>query len=320
MDRTPLAMVVLACTAALAWAAPPQEADVQGMYEGTWKAGGGEGKLEARVMALGKQAYKAFVIRHLNDKKTEKAELNGKTDGDLVTFQGETWKGGYADGAIAGTLGEGGSFELKRYVPKSPAIGKKPPEGAVILIDGKNFDNVERRKQKDGSVPEWEIGDDGSVRVPRRGMSSKTRVEGSFDLHVEFLVPLRPDKRGQGRGNSGVYLPCGEEIQVLDSFGNTTYPGGGCGGLYRWKTPDTFDNFSLACYPPLTWQTFDIEYRVRQDDGGRPATFVTVHHNGIKIHDNVKLRRKPRKGGFHFQDHGNPVRYRNIWLLPVKDK
>jgi len=111
----------------------------------------------------------------------------------------------------------------------------------------------------------------------------------------------------------------------------TTYLGGGCGGLYKWKDPDVMEvidslknrkdnRFNLASLPPLEWQTYDVEYRVRRDESGKPAAYLTVLHNDIKIHDSVKLRKKPRKGTFNFQDHGNPVRYRNIWVLPVKGK
>jgi len=173
------------------------------------------------------------------------------------------------------------------------------------------------------------LGEDGSLQVPRGGMSAKRPFEGSFDMHVEFMNPLMPTSHSQGRGNSGVYLPNGEEIQVLDSFGETTYVGGGCGGLYAYKDPDTMEvieslrgkpenKFTLASLPPLTWQTYDIEYRVEKKDGkyaGKPR--VTVVHNGIKIHDQAALRNDARKGSFHFQDHGNSVRYRNIWVLPL---
>ena len=313
-----LAAIGAGVLATAAWAAAPDQAAVQGLYQGTWTSGGAEGKLTARVVALADHAYKVLAIQGLADGKTKKVELKGSTAGDAVTFAADGWRGAYADGAISGTIG-GGSFTLKRTDPKSPTLGKKPPEGAVVLLDGKNLDTMERGRAKDGKPSEWQVDEnDGSVLIPRRGMRSKHQVEGSYDLHVEFLLPLRADKTGQGRGNSGVHLPCGQEIQVLDSFGMTTYKGGGCGGLYRWKDPDAFDEFNLASYPPLAWQTYDVEVRVRKDDKGQDAIFLTVHHNGIKIHDNVRLPRKPRKGDFRFQDHANPVRYRNIWVLPIK--
>jgi len=356
-----VAMVVVGVLAGLCAAAPPQEIDVQGMYTGAWEAGAQEGALEARVVATGDNGYQVFAIQHLPDKKTQKVELKGKAQGDQVTFEGAGWKGAYADGTIKGTVGDG-SFELKRTDPKSPTLGKKPPEGAVVLLDGKSFDHMVRGRgpwylgpmeqegwgvwevpirtiakepktwpSQDKVVPEgWEltgerrrvddvvgIGEDGSIRTPRGGMNSKPQFEGSFDAHVEFLCPFQPKDRSQGRGNSGVYLPCGQEIQVLDSFGMDTYKGGGCGGLYGHKDPDAFDTFSLASYPPMVWQTYDIEYRVRKDDKGQDAGHLTLRHNGITIHENVRLNSKPRKGNFHFQDHGNPVRYRNIWVLPV---
>lgn len=212
---------------------------------------------------------------------------------------------------------------IRTIAPKEPRVWPTVetliPEGWALATDRRRADTV------------IGIGEDGSMRIPRGGMNSRRRFKGSLDLHVEFMCPLRPTQRSQGRGNSGVYLPCGTEIQVLDSFGMTTYLGGGCGGLYKWKDPDTMEiidslkntkenRFNAASLPPLEWQTYDVEYRVRPDQSAQSAAFLTVLHNGIKIHDNVKLRKKPRQGTFHFQDHGNPVRYRNIWVLPVSTK
>ena len=370
-----LTIVVMVSLAAAAVAAPPEEIAVQGLYEGTATVGGKESKLHARVVATGDRQYQVFIRQAADGGGIQRAEFTGKTQGDAVTFEGAGWKGAYADGTIKGSIG-GGSFELKRTEPRSPTLGKKPPEGAVVLLDGKSFDNLVRRSgpwylgpmERDGwgvwevpirtiakepqtwpsedkVVPEgWEltkdrrrvdevigIDDDGSIRIPRGGMNSKPQFEGSFNAHVEFRVPFKPKDRGQGRGNSGVYLPCGQEIQVLDSFGMVTYKGGCCGGLYGMKDPDPMaviesmrkqrdHKFPLASFPPDAWQTYDIEVRVRNDAQGKRAVFLTVYHNGIKIHDNVRLNRSPRKGSFHFQDHGNPVRYRNIWVLPVKDE
>jgi hypothetical protein len=300
------------------FAAPPQEEVVQGIYEGTVKDAQGEQKTEARVVALGKKAYKVFLRRQLADGKVATAELDGKTEGDAVTFAGKIdgadWSAAYATSAVKGTSPAGGVIELKRVVRPSPTLGAKPPERAVVLLDGKNFDEMTKKSDQ-----EWKLVD-GGVEIPKDGMNAKRRFDGSFKMHVEFFIPFRPAARGQGRGNSGVYLPNGDEIQVLDSFGMTTYKGGCCGGLYAYKDPDAFDQFSLASLPPLEWQAYDIEYRIEKKDGkpaGKPR--VTVLHNGIKIHDNAELQRDARPGGFHFQDHGNPVRYRNIWVLPLED-
>ena len=321
-----LALCAVACLgfAGAALAAAPQEQDVQGIYEGACKDAKGEHKMEARVIAWGKGTYKVFIRQPIAEGKVAKVELSGKTEGDAVSFAGKAgdveWSAAYADGAIKGTCGEGCTLELKRVVRESPTLGAKPPEGAIILLDGKSFNEVTCPKNKDGTDQEWKPVEGGGIQVPKGGMTAKRQFDGSLKLHVEFKIPFMPNERDQGRGNSGVYLPNGEEIQVLDSFGSTSYPGGGCGGLYAYKNPDAFDQFSLASLPPLQWQTYDVEYHVQKQDGkptGKPR--VTVYHNGIKIHDNAELRKDARAGGFHFQDHGNQVHYRNIWVLTLKE-
>ncbi|MCY3021611.1 MAG: DUF1080 domain-containing protein [Planctomycetota bacterium] len=366
----------------MAWAGTP-EMEVQGLYEGAGKDAKGEFKLEVRVVGQGDGKYKVLVRQLLADNTISRVELAGKTAGDAVTFAGSAgdveWKGVYAAGVIKGEIGAGGTFEIKRVEKKSPALGKKPPEGAVILLGDKGVAEMVRANGADWYLgdmskqgwpvfeapvytisekdpAEWPsadkplptgwvlskerrradvvtgVGEDGSIQVPRAGMNSKQQVEGSFDLHVEFINPFQPKDHSQGRGNSGVFLPNGEEIQVLDSFGETTYTGGGCGGFYKYKDPDTMEvieslknkpenKFTLASYPPGTWQTYDVEYRVEKKDGkyaGKPR--VTVYHNGINIHDKFETNSAARKGGFSFQDHGNPVRFRNIWVLPIEQK
>ena len=322
-----LALLVVTCVGlvnAASAAVPPQEI-VQGLYQGSCKGAKGEEKIEARVVAWGHGTYKVFVRQSLAEGKIAKIELDGKPDGDAIRFTGKSgsaaWTAVYADGAIKGTCAQTATLEMKRVVRESPTLGAKPPQGAIVLLDGKNFDNVTKKPLKDGSEQKWKLTDDGGIEVPKGGMNSKRQVPDSFKLHVEFKINLRPEARGQGRGNSGVYLPNGTEIQVLDSFGMTTYKGGGCGGLYAYKDPDAFDEFSLASAPPLQWQTYDVEYRVQKKDGnlvGRPR--VTVLHNGILIHDKAEPDRNARAGGFHFQDHGNPVQFRNIWVMPLEDK
>lgn len=311
--------VTIGLILALAAAAPP-EIDVQGLYEGSVK----DVPFEARVVAQGKDAYKVYVREKLADGKVGKVELEGKADGDAVSFKSKggdvEWTATWAPGQLKGMAG-GTAFEAKRVQRKPPSMGKAAPAGAIVLLDGKNFDQLTKSKNKDGTEEDWKPADDGSIQVPKGGMNSKQQFDGSYDLHVEFLCPFMPTARSQGRGNSGCYQANGDEVQVLDSFGMDTYKGGGCGGLYNYKDPDAFDVFSLASLPPMEWQTYDIEYRVEKADGkltGKPK--ITVWHNGIKIHDAAELKNAAKKGGLHFQDHGNPVRYRNIWLLPVGDK
>jgi len=323
-----LTWLTLACliVTGTALAAAPEEADVQGLYEGVCATGGAKLNVEARVVATGDRKYDVF-LREMAASGETKAlgKIEGKTEGDAVLFAGKVgdavWAGVFSGGAIAGRCGSG-KWALKRVERKPPSLGAKPPADAVVLlaIGEKNFDQVVVRKDKNGNQAEWVAGDDGGFVVPKRGFDSKQRFTGPFRAHVEFKCPLMPKGRSQGRGNSGCYLPNGNEIQVLDSFGMTTYTGGGCGGLYKWKDPDAFDEFSLASLPPGQWQTYDIEYRVEMKDGkptGKPR--LTVLHNGIKIHDNVELKGNAREGNFHFQDHGNPVQYRNIWVAPLEE-
>lgn len=288
---------------------PPPEVDVQGLYEGTL----GGAPFEARLVALGKDTYKLLVRQAVPGQAPLKAELEGRAEGDGVAFKSKDgqWSAAWAAGALKGTRPGGAAFEAVRVRRKPPTLGQAPPAGAIALLDGKDFSNLTAR------APEWNPAEDGSVQVPKGGMNSKMEFEGSLDLHVEFFCPFMPQARGQARANSGCYLPNGDEVQVLDSFGMDTYKGGGCGGIYGFKDPDAFDGFSLASLPPGEWQTYDIEYRVEKKDGkpsGKPR--LTVYHNGIKIHDAVELKRDARKGRLHFQDHGDPVRYRNIWVLP----
>ena len=307
---------VLAACSLLAFApAGPPEGEVQGLYEGTLK----DAKLEIRVVAQGKEAFKVYVRQAAADGKTVKAELEGKIEGDAVAFKSKEgdWSASYASAGLKGTGPGGAALEAKRVQRKPPSMGKAPPAGAIVLIDGKDFSQLTKSSKED----DWKSADDGSIHVPKGGMNSKQQFHVSYDLHVEFMCPLMPAARGQGRGNSGCYQSNGDEVQVLDSFGMDTYKGGGCGGLYNYKDPDAFDVFSLASLPPLEWQTYDIEYRVEKSDGkliGKPK--ITVHHNGIKIHDKAELKNDAKTGGLHFQDHGNPVRYRNIWLLLVESK
>ena len=122
---------------------------------------------------------------------------------------------------------------MNRVEKKSPTLGKQPPAGAIVLLDGKDFSELLRNNGAALKFAEKDIGADGSIQIPKGGMISKRNFPGSFDLHVEFQIPLMPAAHSQGRGNSGVFMPNGDEIQVLDSFGEPTYLGGGCGGNLR---------------------------------------------------------------------------------------
>ena len=155
------------------------------------------------------------------------------------------------------------------------------------------------------------------------GATSKRKFQ-NCQLHIEFLLPFMPEARGQARGNSGCYLQGRYEVQMLDSFG-LEGKNNECGGIYTIAEPSV-----NMCFPPLAWQTYDIDYTPARFDAAGKKTAnarITVKHNGVTIHDNVELahitpggapKEEPGKGPFQLQAHGNPVTYRNIWVVAKK--
>jgi hypothetical protein len=259
--------------------------------------------------------------------------MKGQAKQDAVMFDGRVdlgaqqggvfeWTGQVRDGNFHGrytSKEDRGRFDMNRVQLKSPTLGAEPPEGAVVLLDGSS---LEAWQQRDGGSPTWELVDE-AMEIRRGDIVTKQKFD-DFKLHLEFRTPFMPEARGQARGNSGVYLQGRYEVQVLDSFGLEGLDNE-CGGVYRQHAPKV-----NACLPPLEWQTYDITFHapeVRGDEVVRKAR-LTVVHNGITIHDNVELSgptpggvdtTEGPPGGILLQDHGNPVRYRNIWILPLKE-
>ena len=203
----------------------------------------------------------------------------------------------------------------------TPDTPGKPPSDAVILFDGKSLD---KWVSQDGSPAKWKV-ENGYAEVVARTHNIHTKDSfGDCQLHIEFMEPTPPHGESQDRGNSGVYLMNTYEIQVLDSYENKTYADGQAGSVYGQYPP-----LVNASRPPGQWQSYDIVFHgPRFDPGGkllRPAR-VTVFHNGVLVQDNVQLtgptehgERPPYKPGpdnapLALQDHGAPVRYRNIWI------
>ena len=181
---------------------------------------------------------------------------------------------------------------LNKVERESATLGMKAPEGAVKLFDGTSLDH-------------WKSGARMTEdKLLMEGVNSARNDFKNFTLHLEFRLPYMPKARGQSRGNSGMYL-LGTETQMLDSFG-LSGEANECGGLYKWKRPDI-----NMCYPPLRWQTYDVEFKAAEN--GNPSV-MTVKHNGVVIHNNVQLRKRNSQGNIHLQNHSNPVRYRNIWI------
>ena len=202
-----------------------------------------------------------------------------------------------------------------------PGSWRTPPSDAIVLFDGSSLD---KWKGQDGNDAPWKIVDGNAMEVAagKGGVTTKDEF-GSFQLHIEWATPSEVKGEGQGRGNSGVYLHGRYEVQVLDSYENKTYPDGQAGALYSIAPP-----LVNASRPPGRWQSYDIIFNAPadKDDGSQSPATVTVLHNGVLIQNHVAVNRAttasplkglPKTGPIFLQDHGNPVRYRNIWLRPL---
>lgn len=199
------------------------------------------------------------------------------------------------------------------------------PAGAKALFDGKSLDNWSKRgnlKAKAG----WKLVPGGAMEVNRSGdIMTKETFGGKFLLHVEFRVPYEPAGKGQGRGNSGVYVQGRYEVQVLDSYGLKS-ASNDCAAIYGVAAPK-----ANACKAPTVWQSYDITFTAPKFEGKKKvaAARMTVFHNGVKVHDDVEIKTDnttagmggdPSKPGpIMLQDHGHPVQYRNIWIKPIND-
>jgi len=196
-----------------------------------------------------------------------------------------------------------------------------PPSDAIVLFSG---EDLSQWKSVKGDGPaKWEV-KDGVATVNGTGSILSKQAFGDCQLHVEWAAPAEVKGQGQGRGNSGVYLQSRYEIQVLDSYDNKTYYDGQAAAVYKQHAP-----LVNACRKPGEWQTYDIIYHAPQFDSTgkvtRPGT-VTVLHNGVLVQDNVevkgdtgpavapKYKAHSAKEPLMLQDHGNPVRFRNIWV------
>ncbi len=203
----------------------------------------------------------------------------------------------------------------------------KPPSDAVILFDGTEATLAKWEADKNPPEPTKWVVKDGSLQcVPGSGYIRTKEQFGDCQLHVEWSAPVKVEGQSQGRGNSGIFLMGLTEVQVLDNYQNPTYADGFAGSVYGVNPP-----YANPLRAPGEWQVYDIIFRrpVFKDgkllDGGR----FTVMINGVVVQDSTPLegggghkgrskdRPFPEKGPLKLQDHGNPVRYRNIWYRPL---
>ncbi len=265
-----------------------------------------DGKLDGEKIAFeptkGKRRYKAQRPEEFS--ATQKFPPKGHKD-YTATLTGDT---------LSLMTEDGKQLQLKKTERKSPTLGAKPPKDAIILFDGTN-------------TSEWTGGrldsKTGWLSTERQDIRTKRKFS-NYTVHVEFLVPYLPTARDQGRGNSGFYQVDMYEVQILDSFG-LEGKNNECGGIYSFK-----DSAVNACLPPLTWQTYDIDFTnaVRDESGKKVKNArITAKLNGITIHDDYEIpgktggaRNEPEgtPGPLQFQGHGNILQFRNVWIVEKK--
>jgi hypothetical protein len=213
-------------------------------------------------------------------------------------------------------------YDVKVKVVESPVTGQ-PPSDATILFDGANFDAWEHL---DGSPVKWKLVD-GAMQVV--GGSGNIRTKQKFEdvqLHIEFATPSEVKGSGQGRGNSGIFFQSRYEIQVLDNYQNETYANGQVGSIYKQHIP-----LANPSRKPGEWQTYDIIYTAptyNEDGLIKTPARITALLNGVLVQNNVSLLGTTEYIGIPkltvhgadaimLQDHGNPTRFRNIWVRPL---
>jgi hypothetical protein len=229
---------------------------------------------------------------------------------------------------IAILMGSGTSLRAQEYLNgiewKAPEVvtpgasNDAAPSDAVVLFDGKDLSHWK-------NADRWTIVD--GAMVAGRGAITSTDEFGDCQVHIEWSAPTPPKGSGQGRGNSGVFLMGIYEVQVLDSFDNTTYYDGQASAIYK-QTPPMVN----AMRKPGEWNTYDILWTAPRfnDDGSlKSPAYMTVLHNGVVTLNHFELKgdtpysrpprynKHPDKGPLTLQDHGDPVRFRNIWVRPL---
>ena len=239
--------------------------------------------------------------------KKEKHKVSGETKDGATKLVGGDFEATIANGSLV-LKQQDKSGELKRLHRESPSLGMRAPEGALILFDGSNVDQWNPGKMAENGL---------------MGVGTRTKqVFENYTLHLEFRSPYMPFANGQDRGNSGMYLGDQYECQILDSFG-LEGADNECGGIYSNSKPKL-----NMCLPPLSWQTYDVEFTCAKFDAEGKVTApgkVTMKHNGVVIHDALELKSTPgggrsdqKPGAIFLQDHSDPVRFRNIWIVEKK--
>lgn len=280
---------------------------LQGEYVGKAE----EQKVGIQVIALGKGQFDAVVYfgglpGDGWKREDRQVKLKGETKDGKTEFKGEKGQWGMiSEGVFHAHIGDV-AVDADKVVRKSTTLGAQPPKGAIVLFDG-------------SSVDAWQGGQLQEDKYLGVGTRTKQKFR-DFTLHLEFRTPYMEEARGQGRGNSGMYLLDQYECQILDSFG-LNGEDNECGGIYKASKP-----IVNMCLPPLSWQTYDVDFTAAKFEGDKKVAkaVVTIRHNGVVIHDKLELpgstpgggeSDESKPGSLFLQNHGNPVHFQNIWIV-----
>lgn len=312
-------LLILPLQAEPIWTDPAKAAaeDPDFMLQGEYHKEGASHGLQ--VVALGDRKFDGYLLEGglpgagwESDKERLKLTSSETKGGIVLNITGKDFPlVRLKEGGVRIHTGPGKDFILPRIERKSPTLGAKPAKSAVVLFDGSTADGWERGVMENGLL--------------KANHSMSKKHFKSYTAHIEFRTPYKPKALGQKRGNSGIYHHGRWETQVLDSFGLEGKQNE-CGGIYSITKPRL-----NMCLPPLTWQTYDVDFTAAQFDAeGKRVAWprITVKLNGVVVHDDVELNKDftaaaPVKtpltdegGPIFLQDHKNPVFYRNIWVLP----
>jgi hypothetical protein len=257
--------------------------------------GGGDWSACARIRGRDGKDLEGLSFDPLPAPGVELKAVQGESAGTTVTWE------------VAGPYSEEGKRDGELFDVAFP------PEQGDANVEWKLVNDHPRPQ------PRWKLVEGGAMEItPGAGSLVCKRQLRDFQPHLEFRLPFMPNARGQGRANSGVYLLGRWEVQLLDSYGLEGRDNE-CGGMYSVKPPDV-----NMCAPPLQWQTYDIEFRAPRTDPATGKTTnarMTVLQNGVTIHDDVEIPVPSTPGGagqptgLMLQDHGNPLQFRNIWVV-----
>lgn len=285
----------------------------------------GDGKMFAKVYSV-KGAYKVSLVKSPISRDAPVATLNGEKSGDVLNLSGDGWSGKIVEGKLSVEKGAD-KYDMRPYARTSPTINAAPPKGAIVLYDGKNLDAWKKVMEKDwleGVTPadNFKILPGGALQVvphdagKHESLITKQKF-GDCKLHLEFR--LEGDVT-----NGGVYMMSRYELNIKDAFG---VPGTPIGFGNVSDPKDLYPDVNVA-FPPMQWQTFDIDWRAPRFDASGTKKIenarITLVHNGVTIYKDVEIKSLKGSvgrlgdagvGPIYLQEHGNPYQLRNIWIV-----